>query len=193
MARHDLVKAVSIENLSPETLAALDALRPGVHYKSGTCRRYRPMPRDFEEVFIRIGWGKAITEHYACNDRCITRWIAECGGDELRAKRAAASGRPFQSRRSRFPTYQQAVAAILRGEVVPALAPGIPHRRPQRQNDELHKLATDRGYRVRFAGHDPTTGEKLYRLRDRRDRPVRAGATVANTMAWLNGQPPVQW
>lgn len=193
MARHDLVKAVSIENLSPETLAALDALRPGVHYKSGTCRRYRPMPRDFEEVFIRIGWGKAITEHYACNDRCITRWIDECGGDELRAKRSAVSGQRFFTRRSRFPTYQQAVAAILRGEVVPALTPRIPHCRPQRQNDELHKLATDRGYRAGFAGRDPTTGERLYRLRDRRDRPARDPATVADTMAWLNDQPPVQW
>jgi hypothetical protein len=151
------------------------------------------MPKDFAEVFVRLGWGRAITEHYACNDRCITRWIEKCGGDELRAKRSAVSGHHFFSRRSRFPTFTEAVAAIMRGEEIPALPRRVPHRTPQRLNDELYRLALDRGYRLRPAGHSRTNGGPLYRVRDRRDRLVRNAAPAADVWAWLERQPPVQW
>lgn len=148
----------------PAKLAAIKALKDGVHYRPGTRRPYRAAPADFAETFARLGWGTAITEHYGCNDRSIRRWIDDCGGDELRAKRSAVSGQRYFSRRSRFPTYAEAVAAILRGEEVPALPRRVPHRTPQRMNDDLHRLALDRGYRARTAGHSRSNGELLYRI-----------------------------
>lgn len=55
-------------------------------------RPYRPAPLDFRDVFLSLGWGKEIIEHYRTNYRCIRRWVEECGGDELRAERARVSG-----------------------------------------------------------------------------------------------------
>lgn len=58
----------------------------------GCTRPYRPCPADFAERFIELGQGKEIEEHYRTNWRVICRWIEECGGDDLRARRYAASG-----------------------------------------------------------------------------------------------------
>lgn len=60
---------------------------------TGMIRPYRPAPADFREVFIRLGWGGGIEEHYRTNYRIIARWIEECGGDQLRAERAKVGGR----------------------------------------------------------------------------------------------------
>lgn len=193
MARSDLARLVKLDQLEPTTLAALDALKDGVHYRSGTCRRIRPVPRDFAEMFVRLGWGRGITEHYGCNDRSITRWIEECGGDKLRAKRSAVTGQPFTRRRSKYPTYAEAVAAIVRGEEVPAIPRHVPKGRTQRIDEPLYVLALDRGYRVKRAGFSRSTGEPLYRINDRRDQRVRSAAAVDDLMAWLENQPPVQW
>lgn len=68
-------------------------------WDTGMVRRYRPMPRDFREVYLRLGWDKAIEEHYRTNYRCIARWIEEAGGDTLRAARSAISGHPHAPHR----------------------------------------------------------------------------------------------
>ncbi len=61
-------------------------------WDTGLVRPYRSAPADFRDVFLRLGWDRAIEEHYRTNWRCIRRWIEESGGDELRAARAAISG-----------------------------------------------------------------------------------------------------
>lgn len=197
MALHDIARHVSLEGVTPEQIAAINALKDGVHYRVGTCRRYRSCPPDFAEMFIRFGWGRAIYDHYECSDRCIARWIDECGGDELRAKRAAVSGWPYTRRRSRYPTYAEVVAAVLRGEeVLP-----VPRRvkKPARPDKPLFDLALDRGYRVRRWRSKPNDPYR-YHVRDRRDRPVSGigacGGTTGSydeVVAWLEPQPPVQW
>jgi hypothetical protein len=58
---------------------------------TGMVRPYRPVPADFRETYLRMGWD-GIEEHYGANYRCIARWIEESGGDALRAERAALSG-----------------------------------------------------------------------------------------------------
>ena len=47
----------------------------------------RPCPPEFREVYLDIGWD-GIIEHFRCNTRCISRWVDESVGDELRAARA---------------------------------------------------------------------------------------------------------
>ncbi len=73
---------------------------------TGLEKPYRPMPADFWDVYVRMGWSKEITEHYRTNWRCIRRWIDEAGGDDLRMARAKVSGghlRPKQrSKPSRY-------------------------------------------------------------------------------------------
>jgi hypothetical protein len=59
-------------------------------------RPTRPCPHDFRERFLEMGQTKEIEEHYRTNWRCITRWIEECGGDELRAARSQATGCPLR-------------------------------------------------------------------------------------------------
>ncbi len=58
---------------------------------TGMKKPYRPAPADFRETYIRLGWD-SIREHYRTNDRCIARWIEECGGDELRRERLQVTG-----------------------------------------------------------------------------------------------------
>ena len=67
---------------------------------TGLIKPYRRCPADFREVYLRLGWDRAIEEHYNTNWRCIRRWIEEAGGDELRAERARITGIPFRPRRS---------------------------------------------------------------------------------------------
>lgn len=52
----------------------------------GFIRPYRPMPKDFEETFIRVGW-EGIGAEYRAHTRTICRWIKECGEDRLREAR----------------------------------------------------------------------------------------------------------
>lgn len=61
-------------------------------WDTGTIRPYRPIPPDFRAVYLRMGQGKEIEEHYRTNWRVIRRWIEEGGGEELRAERAKVSG-----------------------------------------------------------------------------------------------------
>jgi hypothetical protein len=104
--------------MSQDRAALIAALKPGVDYRPGTCRPYRPCPPDFRAVYLAIGWD-GIEEHFGANWRTIARWIKESGGDELIAARAAltpsASGRPAPKRRSKLPSYAEAVAALMSG------------------------------------------------------------------------------
>lgn len=54
----------------------------------GTVKPYRPVPRDFRETYIRMGWD-GIDEHYGTNWRVIRRWIEIVGRAALIAARAA--------------------------------------------------------------------------------------------------------
>jgi hypothetical protein len=81
-------------------------------------RPYRPLPGDFRVVFLRLGWGKEIEEHYRTNYRCIARWVEEAGGEDLRVERAKLSGgfvRPLQ-RSKRY----------IRGLTLTAVKPRLP-------------------------------------------------------------------
>lgn len=85
-------------------------------WDTGTIRPYRPVPADFREVFLRLGQDKAIEEHYRTNWRVIIRWIGECGGDELRAERAAITGSPLKPhRRSARYVMGRTLTAVRRG------------------------------------------------------------------------------
>ena len=64
--------------------AALQALQ----LPDGTVKPYRPVPQDFAEVYIRMGWD-GIDEPYGTNWRVIRRWIEISGRDRLIAARAA--------------------------------------------------------------------------------------------------------
>jgi hypothetical protein len=54
----------------------------------GTTTLYRPVPRDFEETFVRIGWS-SIELHYAAHAKTIAKWIDVVGRDRLVSRRAA--------------------------------------------------------------------------------------------------------
>jgi hypothetical protein len=49
---------------------------------------YRPVPHDFPEMFVKLGWA-GIERHFHCHTRSVTRWLAVCGREELVARRAA--------------------------------------------------------------------------------------------------------
>ena len=55
---------------------------------AGTTALYRPVPQDFDEMFIRLGWS-SICDHYACGWMTVTKWMAIRGRDRLREARAA--------------------------------------------------------------------------------------------------------
>lgn len=48
--------------------------------------RRKPAPAGFAEVFIRWGW-RGVETTYGAHTRCNKRWVAECGGDALKARR----------------------------------------------------------------------------------------------------------
>lgn len=52
----------------------------------GITRPYRPKPKDFRDVYIRIGWD-GIEDHFNTNWRVIRRWIELEGRDGLIAAR----------------------------------------------------------------------------------------------------------
>jgi hypothetical protein len=49
----------------------------------------RPCPPDFVEVYLQIGWD-GIEDHYRAHKLVIKRWVAENGGDALKARRREA-------------------------------------------------------------------------------------------------------
>lgn len=53
----------------------------------GTTALYRPVPNDFDETFIRLGWS-SICEHYCAGWATVVKWMALRGRDRLRAARA---------------------------------------------------------------------------------------------------------
>jgi len=63
--------------------------------KPGERVSYRPMPKDFVDVYVRLGINGA-KAHFRAHFRSVDRWIEQCGGDELRRQRCAylvANGR----------------------------------------------------------------------------------------------------
>ena len=55
--------------------------------RKGQRMLYRPVPSDFVETFIRIGW-KGIEKHYHVHAKTAARWIDVCGREGLRKARA---------------------------------------------------------------------------------------------------------
>lgn len=53
----------------------------------GTVKPYRPVPADFRETYVRMGWD-GIDEHYGTNWRVIRRWIELSGRADLIRARA---------------------------------------------------------------------------------------------------------
>lgn len=47
---------------------------------------YRPVPPDFPQTFVRLGWGK-MEKHYRAHARTIKRWLTICGEDGLQQQR----------------------------------------------------------------------------------------------------------
>lgn len=76
----------------------------------GTVKPYRPVPRDFRETYIRMGWD-GIEDHYCTNTRVIRRWIEEEGRDGLAAARAAYVEGQREERRTRRMTAVKPVRA----------------------------------------------------------------------------------
>lgn len=64
----------------------------GRQHDTGLILPYRNPSPDFEEVYLLLGQGKEIEEHYQTNWRCVRCWSEECGGDDLRTRRHARSG-----------------------------------------------------------------------------------------------------
>lgn len=54
---------------------------------AGTTKAYRPKPDGFREVYIRLGFGDELKEHYHTNLRCLRRWVDEEGYDGLHLAR----------------------------------------------------------------------------------------------------------
>jgi hypothetical protein len=55
--------------------------------RKGQTMLYRPVPRDFPQTFIRVGWGR-IEKEYRAHAKTIKRWLVICGYDALRQARA---------------------------------------------------------------------------------------------------------
>lgn len=60
----------------------------GRNHDTGLIRPYRPVPSDFVETYVLIGWD-GLDEFYNTNWRVIRRWVALSGQEKLRAARAA--------------------------------------------------------------------------------------------------------
>lgn len=57
-------------------------------YPDGSCRKItRHPPADFRERYLEDGWDAHMD--MGCGWKTFCRWIDQCGGDELRAARAA--------------------------------------------------------------------------------------------------------
>lgn len=67
---------------------ALGFRADGRRHDTGLIRPYRPVPPDFFEVYVRMGWD-GLDEHYRTNWRVIRRWITLVGREKLRKARNA--------------------------------------------------------------------------------------------------------
>ena len=47
---------------------------------------YRPVPADFVQTFIDLGWS-GIEKHYHVHAKTVKRWIVICGEEGLRERR----------------------------------------------------------------------------------------------------------
>jgi hypothetical protein len=73
---------------------------------------YRPMPADFPEMFVLLGWD-TICEHYQAHKTTVKRWMLNHGEEGLRERRRA---------------YLEAIYAA-RGHKVPGIKPGARAKR----------------------------------------------------------------
>ncbi len=71
---------------------------------AGTKAAYRPMPRDFVETFIRVGWG-GIEAECRAHKLTIVRWINEAGRQQLVEARAEYVREQREKRGSRRSDY----------------------------------------------------------------------------------------
>ena len=55
--------------------------------KRGQQMLYRPVPDDFPDVFVRVGW-LGIEQHYRAHAKTIKRWLQMCGEEALKEQRA---------------------------------------------------------------------------------------------------------
>lgn len=67
----------------------------------GTTMLYRPVPRDFPEKFVQVGW-RGIEKEFHAHAKTIRRWMEICGYDSLRAQRAAFVAQQDAERRERM-------------------------------------------------------------------------------------------
>lgn len=81
-------------------IVALKLRSDGRPHDTGLIKPYRPVPADFFEVYVRMGWD-GLDEHYATNWRVIRRWIGIVGRDALRTARAAYVAEQRVVRRAR--------------------------------------------------------------------------------------------
>lgn len=51
-------------------------------------RHVPPCPPEFEEEFVRGGW-RRVEMLYNCRTDLLLRWVEECGGQDLYARRRA--------------------------------------------------------------------------------------------------------
>lgn len=72
----------------------------------GETALYRPVPRDFDETFVRVGW-TSICEEYGAGWKTVTKWLAL---------------RNLDRDRNRLPSLQEA-RAIFVGRHGPAISP----------------------------------------------------------------------
>jgi hypothetical protein len=64
---------------------------------------YRPVPQDFVEVFVRVGWG-GIESHYRVHARTVAKWMAICGRDGLvKMRRDYVKANGYKRRERRQP------------------------------------------------------------------------------------------
>ena len=60
--------------------------------RKGQTMLYRPVPQDFVDRFIELGWGgtggDGVEKHYHAHAKTIKRWMVICGYDALRLARA---------------------------------------------------------------------------------------------------------
>jgi hypothetical protein len=73
--------------------------QPKRKWDTGMIRPYRPVPAGFREAYLRLGYSKELREEFRTNDRCLARWIEECGGEVLRQERSAITGSALKPHR----------------------------------------------------------------------------------------------
>lgn len=82
------------------TVAKIRRALARLHLPDGITKPYRPVPNDFRERYIEMGWD-GIDEHYGTNWRVIRRWIEIEGRAGLITARAEYVEQRRQERRER--------------------------------------------------------------------------------------------